>query len=55
MIFTEYLSNMAVYKIEPFLKWSVGASYHGNSFKTPGQGRFTYIFSLLSNGRPYFG
>ena len=35
---------MAVYKIEPFLKWSVGASYHGNSFKTPGQCRFTYAF-----------
>ena len=55
MIFTKHLSCMIICKMKHFLNWSVSASYHGNSFKTPGKGHFTYVFSLLSNRQPFFG
>ena len=38
MIFTEDLWSVVQYKMKQFFIWSVVASYHGNSFKTPDQG-----------------
>ena len=55
MVYSEYMLSMVIYKMKPYLNWSVGASYNGNSFKTPCQGRFTYVLSFLSNWRPSFG
>ena len=51
VILTEYIASKAWYKMQHSLKWWKRTCCHGNTFNLPGQGLFTNMLWLLSNGK----